>query len=149
MQVIIKNNIVLYFSILLVLFSCSTDVGDIWNSDYNPSDKTYFSPPNWIQGDWADNNDNYNTFKFTTNDFIVRGVSYNERINILSTKYLSCTEDKSVNNYQVRILHLSVNIDFYDFKFVSDSEISCTFESGREDDWNNRVVENFTLTRSN
>ena len=132
----------LVFTILL--FACSKSGGDIWNSDYTPSTKTYFSPPSWIQGVWVDENIN---LKFTNNDFIVRNVSYNERINFLSTKYLNCTEHKSTTNYKLTILHLSVNIDIYNFEYVSNSEVNCIYESGTEDNWDNRIIENFTLTR--
>ena len=120
----------LVFTILL--FACSKSGGDIWNSDYTPSTKTYFSPPSWIQGVWVDDNIN---LKFTNNDFIVRSVSYNERINFLSTKYLNCTEQKSSSNYKITILHLSINQDIYDFEFVSDIVITCRYESGTVDDW--------------
>jgi len=142
-----KDKMVLYFSFLLFLFGCSSDAGDIWNYEYNSSTKTYFSPPVWIQGEWDDDNNNYNKFEFTNNDFIVRNVSYNERINFLSTKYLNCTEHKSTTNYKLTILHLSVNIDIYNFEYVSNSEVNCIYESGTEDNWDNRIIENYTLTR--
>jgi len=144
-----KNKLVLYFSALLFLLSCSADVGDIWNNEYNPSSKTYFSPPTWIQGEWRDHDNSYANFKFTKNDFIVRNVSYNERINFLSTKYLNCTERKSSTNYKITILHLSTNQDIYDFEYVSESRITCLYESGTVDDWDNRIIENYTLTLQN
>lgn len=132
----------------IILISCSADVGGVFD-DIAVGDNTYFKPPGWIQGAWSDGD--VTGFKFTSNDFIIKytggreGVSYNERINFLSTKFLSATEQISTTNYKVSILHLSINKDIYDFKYVSDSEISCTYESGSLDDWTNRTIENYIL----
>ena len=147
-----KLKLALYSSLLLFLLGCS--VNPSWDGEINPSNKTYFSPPTWIQGIWENENNNYNNFKFTNNDFIIKynlttthGVSYNERINWLSTEFLSCTEQTTTTIYEITILHLSVNIDVYTFEYVSNSEVSCRYESGTEDDWDNRIIENYTLIR--
>ena len=140
-------------SVLMVfLVACSPNLDLGWDGTIDPpSSKTYFSPPGWIQGVWAEDITNYHGFKFTNNDFMVHydysignGVSYNERINILSTKYLSCTEQISSTNYVVTLLHLSTNTFVYNFKYVSDNEISCHYE---EDEWGEIIIEDYTLTR--
>lgn len=152
----------LIITVFLCSISCYNGAGlDLWTDDNSPSkNDTYFTPPSWIQGIWGDENYNENgiinfeAFKFSQNDFIVNyyrfsndegGVSLNERINLLSTKYLKATEQISSTNYKITILHLSINQDIYDFKYTSNTEITCTHESGTLENWSNRVVKNYTL----
>ncbi|WP_372792679.1 hypothetical protein [Lutibacter sp.] len=137
---------------LLFLISCSVDVSGIF--DVSPiRNDTYFTPPIWIQGEWAGEYVNiYGTkvlkdFRFTQNDFIANGISYNERINAISTTYLSATEQITNTNYKITIMHLSINKDIYDFKYISNSEITCIYESGVLDDWDNRNIENYILLK--
>jgi len=132
----------LYVFMILCLFTCS-DVS--WYGTPPNSDKTYFNPPTWIQGTWLGGG---KTIKFTSNDFIIGNVSYNERINLLGTKYLSSNEQTTSTTYKITIRHLSVNIDIYSFEFVSTSEIKCRYESGTEEDWDNRTIEEYVLTRA-
>ncbi len=67
---------------LLFLISCSVDVSGIFDGSPIRND-TYFTPPIWIQGEWAGEYVNiYGTkvlkdFRFTQNDFITNGISYN------------------------------------------------------------------------
>lgn len=137
---------------LLFSTSCSVDVGGAFDGSPIRND-TYFTPPIWIQGEWAGDYVNiYGTkvskgFRFTQNDFIANGISLNERINTISTKYLSDTEQITNTNYKITILHLSINKDIYDFKYVSNSEITCIYESGVIDDWENRDIENYILLK--
>ncbi|PKP28336.1 MAG: hypothetical protein CVU01_04400 [Bacteroidetes bacterium HGW-Bacteroidetes-18] len=137
---------------LLFSTSCSVDVSGAFDGTPIRND-TYFTPPIWIQGEWAGEYVNiYGTtiskdFRFTQNDFIANGISLNERINALSTEYLSDTEQITNTNYIVTILHLSINKDIYNFKYVSNSEITCTYESGVLNDWDNREIENYILSK--
>lgn len=137
---------------LLFSTSCSVDVSGAFDGTPIRND-TYFTPPIWIQGEWAGEYVNiYGTtisknFRFTQNDFIANGISLNERINAISTEYLSDTEQITNTNYIVTILHLSINKDIYNFKYVSNSEITCTYESGVLNDWDNREIENYILSK--
>ena len=144
-----KPKLVLISVLMILSAACSPDIS--WDGTITPSNKTYFSPPGWIQGVWAEDIINYHGFKFTNNDFIVSydysigvGVSYNERINILSTENLSCTEQISASNYVVTILHLSTNTFVYNFKYVTDNEISCHYEA---DEWGEIIIEDYILKR--
>jgi hypothetical protein len=139
-----KLKLGIVFFIFLFLFDCSS-IG--WDGTISPSnsDRTYFNPPTWIQGTW--NGENIN-IKLTDNDFILNNVSYNERINILSTKYLNCSEQTTSTTYKITITHLSVNIDVYSFEHVSDLEVNCRLESGTDDNWDNRIIKDFTLTKT-
>ncbi|SNR75621.1 hypothetical protein [Lutibacter flavus] len=145
------KNIFLFITIVLLSISCSIDVNSGIGGDIHVGNDTFFSPPSWIQGSWSGTFVNSNNvtvskaYSFTQNDFIANSVSYNERINILSTTYLNRTEQITPSNYQITILHLSVNKDVYHFQYVSDSEINCKHESGTVDDWSNRVIENYSL----
>lgn len=138
--------------IVVFLFStsCSVDVSGAFDGSPIRND-SYFTPPIWIQGEWAGEYVNINgtkvlkDFRFTQNDFIANGISYNERINAISTKYLSDTEQITNTNYKIIILHLSINKVIYDFKYVSNSEITCIYESGVLDDWDNRDIEYYIL----
>ena len=137
---------------LLFSISCSVDVSGAFDGAPIRND-TYFTPPAWIQGEWAGEYENiYGTmvlknFIFTQKDFIANGISLNERINAISTKYLSDTEQITTTAYKITMLHLSINKDIYDFKYVSNSEITCTYESGTIDNWDNRVIENYILLK--
>ncbi len=144
-----KTKHILFPIIILFIFGCSRSVDLDWNDTITPSDKTYFSPPSWIHGIWAEDVVNYHVFKFTTNDFIVTfdyssgyGVSYNERINILGTEHLSATEQISSTEYRITILHLSTNTFDYIFKKVFDNEISCHYVSN---EWDKITNEDYTL----
>ena len=146
-----KTKHILFSIMILFLFGCSRSVDLGWNEPFPQSDKTYFSPPSWIQGVWANNAISYHRFKFTDNDFIVHydisygtGVSYNERINILGTAYLSATEQISSTEYRITILHLSSNTFDYNFKKVSENEISCHYEAN---EWDEVTIEDFTLSK--
>ncbi len=144
-----KTKRILFSLIIFLIFGCSQSVDLGWNEPFPQSNKTYFSPPSWIQGVWKDQAINYHGFKFTDNDFVITydtstgfGVSYNERINILGTKYLSSTEQISSTEYQITILHLSTNTFDYNFKKVSENEISCHYESN---EWDEITIEDYTL----
>ena len=146
-KIIMKLKLVLYSVILVFMFGCSPDIG--WDGTFIPSNKTYFLPPSWIQGVWTDQE--YHGFNFTNNDFIVsydytsgHGVSYNERINILSTKFLSCTEQFEPTEYHITILLLSFNTRDYNFKKVSENEIICHYESNIYDEI---TIEDYSLTK--
>ena len=140
--------------ISLLIFTISLNSGcsgsyDLWSgSDFSDSDETHFSPPSWIQGTWVGWVRDYTrTFEFTEDDFIVdEVVRYNERLNTLRPEYLNATEQISTNTYQITI-HAIFSIKIYHFVYVSDTEVSCTYESGDEDDWVNRDIEDIILTR--
>ncbi len=144
-----KTKHILLPIIILFIFGCSRSVDLDWNNIITPSDKTYFSPPTWIQGVWANNTVSHHSFKFTKDDFIVQydisygtGVSYNERINILGSDYLSATEQNSLTEYRITIHHLSTNTFDYIFTKVSENESSCHYESN---EWDEITIEDFTL----
>ena len=135
--------------IILLVFGC--DIDGLWGGGSSSnSNKTHFSPPNWIQGVWADEAINYHGFKFTKNDFIVHydytydyGISYNSRINLISHS-LSATEQISSSEYHITILHLSTNTTDYNFTKVSDNEINCHYKEIR---WGEETIEDYSLTR--
>ncbi len=146
-----KTKHILFSLIILFIFGCSRSIDLGWDGTITPSDKTYFSPPSWIQGVWANSAFNQHRFKFTKNDFIVKydisygsGVSYNERINILGTENLRATEQISLTEYRITIHHLSTNTFDYIFQKVSENKINCHYESN---EWDEVIIEDFTLSK--
>ena len=142
-----KNLGILTITITLFFLNCSNTVN--WDGNIEPSNNTYFSPPSWIQGEWSNNENQYYTFKFTNNDFIINydsstgiGVSYNERINILGTTNLSASERITSTSYSITILHLKTNTTIYSFDKISENEISCYFE---QDEWGEITIEDYLL----
>lgn len=134
---------ILILFVFLFLISCSGPTLS-WNDPIDIGDKTFFHPPSWIQGVWINEDNSYYNMEFTNNDFVIRGVSYNERINILSTEFLSSKEVVTSGKYKVTITHLTDNITVYIFTFVTDDEILCNYDAI---DWGERTVEVFTLKR--
>jgi len=136
--------------VLLFLTSCSVDTSGIFDNPPIRND-TYFTPPAWIQGEWVgkytfNGNNNSDSFKFTKDNFIVSGVNYNERINYVSEKYFTPTEHITLTNYTINLKAI-LYTEICNFSRISESEITCVFERGDTDDWNNRIVINYTLTR--
>ena len=136
--------------VLLFLTSCSVDTSGIFDNPPIRND-TYFTPPAWIQGEWVgkytfNGNNGSDSFKFTQNNFIARSIEYNERINWVAEKYFTPTEQISTINYNIKLEGIAV-AEIYNFSRISESEITCVFERGDTDDWNNRIVINYTLTR--
>ena len=142
-----KNLNILILTTTLLLLNCSNTVS--WDGYVEPSNYTYFSPPIWIQGVWSNNENQYYTYKFTNNDFIINydpsagyGVSYNERINILGTNNLNATEQITSTSYSITILHLKTNTTIYTFNLISENEISCHFE---KDEWGEITIEDYSM----
>ena len=134
---------ILTLFVFFFLTSCSGPTLS-WNDPIDIGDKTFFNPPSWIQGVWINEGNSYYNMEFTNNNFLIRGVSYNERINSLSTEFLSSKEVVTSGKYKVTITHLTDNITVYNFTFVSDDEILCNYDAI---DWGERTVEVFTLKR--
>jgi len=132
---------ILIFLLLLFSISCSSPFGD---GTIEPDNKTYFHPPTWIQGVWINEGNSYYNMEFTKNDFVIRSVSYNERINILSTEFLNCKEEKSTNKYKVTITHLTDNITIYDFTRIAEDEVHCDYDATINGE---RTLEVFTLKK--
>ncbi len=135
---------------LLFWTSCSVDVSGAFD-DAPIRHDTFFSPPAWIQGEWVgeytiNGNNGSDSFKFTQDNFIVRGIDYNERINFVSEKYFTPTEQISTTNYTINLKAILFT-EIYNFSYISESEVSCVYERGDNDDWSNRVIINYTLTR--
>ena len=93
-----------------------------------------------------------NIFTFTKNNFIrdVNGaiIDYNERINWVSEKYFTPSEEISSSDYNIN-LRAIVYTEIYYFNKLSDSKIELTFEKGDNDDWNNREVHSCQLNKIN
>jgi len=139
------RKICLFIIALLLSFSCSKDGDGVGND-------TFFSPPTWIQGEWEangiDSNGNTHTevFIFTQNNLIAQGINYNERINWVSEKYFTPTEQISTTNYKINLDGIGFTV-IYNFSKISDYEINCVYERGENNDWSNRIIINYTLTR--
>lgn len=143
------SKICLFIIALLLSFSCSVD--GVGLGEIHVGNDTFFSPPMWIQGDWLgtytlNGNNGSDSFKFTINNFIARGINYNERINVVSVKYFTPTVQISATNYSINLKAI-LYTEKYNFSRISESEMSCVFERGDNDNWNNRVIINYTLTR--
>ena len=134
---------ILILFVFLFFISCSGPTLS-WNDPIDIGDKTFFNPPSWIQGAWINEDNSYYNMEFTNNNFLIRGVSYNERINSLSTEFLSSKEVVTYGKYKVTITHLTENITVYNFTFVTDDEILCNYDAI---DWGEKTVEVFTLKR--
>jgi len=134
---------ILILFVFLFFISCSGPTLS-WNDPIDIGDKTFFNPPSWIQGEWINEDNSYYNMEFTNNNFLIRGVSYNERINSLSTEFLNSKEVVTSGKYKVTITHLTDNITVYNFTFVTNDEILCNYDAI---DWGERTVEVFTLKR--
>ena len=150
-----KTKYILISLIILLAFGCTPSFDGLRDESSSNSDKTYFSPPNWIQGVWAETGIIHKGFKFTKNDFIIQynyttyiGTSLNDRINILGTKSLRATEQISSTEYHItifRIISLSTtNTTDYNFTKVSDNEINCHYKQIL---WGEETIGDYSLTR--
>lgn len=134
--------------LLLLVLSCNKD---------DPYSGTHFSPPKWIQGEWIGmieypHFNELNNFTFTKNNFIrdMDGalIDYNERINWVSEKYFSPTEEITNSYYKINLRAIFFTEVYY-FDKLSDSKIDLIIERGDINDWNNREVHSCELTKMN
>jgi len=134
--------------IFLLILSCNKD---------DPYSGSHFSPPKWIQGEWRGmieypHFNELNIFTFTKNNFIqdINGaiIDYNERINWVSEKYFTPSEEISSSDYNIN-LRAIVYTEVYYFNKLSDSKIELIFEKGDNDDWNNREAHSCQLNKIN
>ena len=135
-----KLKLALYSVILILLFSCtpSFDLSGMWGENQPPLNETYFSPPSWIQGIWAEDKDGYEGFKFTQDNFYASfdytsnyGLNWNQRINNENRylNFINCTEQISSSEYHIKIIYTKITktIDYH-FTKVSENKISCHYE---------------------
>ena len=100
------NKIFQILTIILLLLACSNDTVN--------KDETYFSPPNWIQGEWIWENEgglpnpNIVALEFAKTDFILVYKDYKESqnsfINSVNSTGVYSSEEISTNIYKISIL---------------------------------------------
>jgi hypothetical protein len=114
----------------IVFLSCSK------NEDN--SIESFFSPPNWIQGEWIITsemhvpNPNVDGFKFTNNDFIFvydgRYASQNSFIKKANSPGVYATDQILDSKYNITMNYILVT-DRYIFSKISNSEMSCSYSN--------------------
>ena len=114
------------------------DINDALNDSQSYDNKTYFTPPEWIIGDWYDENDTFFWLRFTESNvysnWLTIKQSKNKVLNYMENgkkKYSLDEETATDSTYYFRIINNFDHNDFdnYLFQKVSNDSLIYTFST--------------------